>query len=82
MIISILLISREKKRKNLLENILGEDYIIITADKEEKIFLLSEKVDIIIIDFVSLGLESLKIIPRIRSIDNSLTIVGWVQGEK
>jgi len=82
MVITILLISREKKRKNLLENILGEDYIIITADKEEKIFLLSEKVDIIIIDFVSLGLESLKIISRIRSINNSLTIVGWVQGER
>jgi len=82
MVITILLVSRGKKRKNLLENILGENYIIITADKEEKIFLLSEKVDIIIIDFVSLGLESLKIISRIRSINNSLTIVGWAQKEK
>ena len=39
---TILLITREKRRRNLLEKLLNSDYIIIVAHKEEKISLLSE----------------------------------------
>jgi len=79
---TILLITREKRRRNLLEKLLNSDYIIIVAHKEEKISLLSEKVDIIILDFVSLGFEGLKIISWIRDISNSLIIIGWGSREK
>lgn len=80
---TILLVTWEKKRKKLLENILKRDYIIITADKEEKVLLLSEKVDIVILDFVSLGLDGLKLISRMKSREDSLIIIGWrLQAQK
>jgi len=74
--VNILFVTHEEKRKDFLGNILGPDYFIVTCDGEQKIEGLLPLVDLVIVDFSSLGWESLKVISLARKSSHLIDVFG------
>lgn len=75
--VNILLITRDEKRKEFLNNLLGPEYFILTCRNEQRIERLVPLVDLVIVDLSSLEWEGLNVIARVRESRDSTVILGF-----
>ena len=79
--VSILFITYEEKRKYFLKSILGEDSYIVDCNGNE-LEELCPLFELIVIDFSSLGWESLNVLSQIKKLNPSATVFGIGRGIK
>ncbi len=73
---SLLFVTHREKEKDFLSHLLGPEYSLIVCDSEQKIDSLVSLVDLVILDFSSLGWDGLNIITKVKECDDSMIILG------
>jgi len=77
---NVLFVTHERKRKEFLSHLLGPECLIITCDGEQEIDSLVPLVDLIIVDFSSLGWEGLNVVSTVKRCHSSGVVLGIGRG--